>query len=352
MQESMVRTVHNTIDASKMDIKVHVERHVWSKMHGWCKAANSEVSGLFMVRLKEWEWQFKDGKIQPKALFEAYDIYFPEQKCTAAFTELAETSVAKLSMRLHKKKKKLEDLRGWWHTHYTMSTFWSGTDDNTAQRLARTNGQWLVSIVVNQKGHWLCRVDMMKPVNMVFDKVEVLLIPNSRKLKRKRNFKSDIKKWVKPFYEFNYKSDDKDDYKPGKGYYPHDWKQWQEHKGDKQGDFFEHRTSGKDDESLFKRIKEGKPYKFGQFIVYNGTCMSRREFKDLTGKDCWCEDGKCPDCKSGAFKTCFCTEHYECTFCKQDNAKEKCPCKHNDDWEACNCSHDCYYCVEKISNYC
>lgn len=343
MKESLVRTVSNTVDASEMDLEVHVERHVWSKMFGWCRAANSEVSGLFMVRLDSWGWAVRNGRIEPKAKFTAYDVYFPEQRCSGAYTELEDAAVGKLSMRLHKKKKKLEELRGWWHTHYNFNTFWSGTDDDNAQRLMRANGEWLVSIVINQKGDWLCRVDVMNPVNMVFDKVKVFLVQNSRKLKRKRNFKSDIKRWVKPLHVVEYKAPT---HTPGVPHYPHNWREWHSERGYeyKQTDFL----GGESATGLSKRIREGKPYKFGNYIVYNGLCISREEFTRQTGKDCWCDNGECDDCVQNKIKKCMCSGKYICSIHRKTDAKTKCPCTHDGDWDQCICSAECFDCVERL----
>ena len=165
---------------------VIVQSHVWKKIHGWCKAAKSEVSGLGLVRLTD------------KGM-EVYDVFLPKQKCSSAYTELDDLATPRLITRLHKTKRATQDLRFWWHTHYNFGVFWSTTDDNNAREMVETNGDWLLSIVVNQAGDYRCRVDTVKPVRATLDKLTVYISQDGPKQEsRKRNFKADIRKYVRP----------------------------------------------------------------------------------------------------------------------------------------------------------
>lgn len=176
--ESAIATVHKQV--------VIVQSHVWKKIHGWCKAAKSEVSGLGLVRLTS------------KGM-EVYDVFLPKQKCSSGYTELDDLATPKLITRLHKTKRRTEDLRFWWHTHYNFGVFWSSTDDNNAREMVETNGDWLLSVVVNQRGEYRCRVDTVKPVRSTIDKITVYIGKDDKATdSRKRNFKTDIKKYVRP----------------------------------------------------------------------------------------------------------------------------------------------------------
>lgn len=164
--------------------KVHIENHAWRKMFGWCRAAESECSGYGLVKLV-------DG------VFVVYDVFFPLQYCSSGYTEIDDIANHRLQDKLSRKKIDPTHYRFWWHTHYNFSTFWSGTDHQNARQQVNYNQEWEVSLVINQKGDYRCRVDYENPFSGTFDECDVYTIPNSRKQKRKRNFKTDVLRYVK-----------------------------------------------------------------------------------------------------------------------------------------------------------
>ena len=168
---------------------VLIERHVWAKMFGWCRAAKSEVSGYGLVRED-------DGQLR------VYDVFFPKQYCSSGYTEIDDKANLMLQKKLFQRGKissTQNDYLFWWHTHYNFGTFWSGTDDFNAKNLVKYSGTWGLSLVINQKGDHLCRLDSMRRFGKTIDTIDnldVYLTQNSQFRKRKRNFKSDINRWV------------------------------------------------------------------------------------------------------------------------------------------------------------
>lgn len=187
MKESMRRTAGPLVRARSKGIQVHVEQHVKDKMEGWCNAANSEVSGLFCVRLTG-------------SIFHVYDVFLPEQMGSSGYTKINGHASGRLYGYLQKKygMEGMGDLKGWWHTHYTFGTFWSGTDDDTAQSNAALAEDWSLSIVINQAGSWLCRVDIVIPIPVMLDDLPITFVPSKAK-HATRDYARDIKRWVKPF---------------------------------------------------------------------------------------------------------------------------------------------------------
>lgn len=187
MKESMRRTAGPLVRARSKGIEVHVEQHVKDKMEGWCNAANSEVSGLFCVRLLS-------------GTFYVYDVFLPEQMGSSGYTKIDGHASGRLYGHLQRKygMEGMGHLKGWWHTHYTFGTFWSGTDDDTAQSNAALAEDWSLSIVINQAGSWLCRVDIVNPIPVMLDDLPITFVPNKEK-HVKRDYKRDIGRWVKPF---------------------------------------------------------------------------------------------------------------------------------------------------------
>lgn len=152
--------VHKADNVYTKGLEVNVKPGVFSKMFGWCKAADSEVSGLFLVK--------KEAQ-----RFLIYDAFILPQECTSAATELDPQGIAKLMAELHKKKIPLSDLRGWWHTHYNFNCFWSSTDVATAEALCASGKDWGLAIVLNQKNEYICRLDIYQPVRVAFDHLTI-----------------------------------------------------------------------------------------------------------------------------------------------------------------------------------
>ena len=196
MKESMKRTAGPEVKAHSKGIEVHVERHVKDKMEGWCNAAHSEVSGWFQVH--------KEGSV-----FYVYDVFLPKQMGNSGYTKMTNGASS-----LYSYFKKIttngddwdferyaalcQDLKGWWHTHYSGSVFWSGTDDDQAQSSAELAEDWALSIVINQAGHWLARIDIVSPVPVMIDELPITFVPNKKK-HAKRDYQWDVNRWVSPF---------------------------------------------------------------------------------------------------------------------------------------------------------
>lgn len=318
---------YNKYNNNNNNPKVFIQKHVWHKMNGWCRAAKSEVSGMFLVR-------------HEKGNFHVYDIFFPKQKGSSGFTELDDVSVGKINYKLHKKGIDPAHNRGWWHTHYNFNVFWSGTDDRTAETMAKATDNWLLSIVINQAGEWLCRFDMYSPIEYHLDNLDIIIVKNEEKHKRKRNFRRDIRKWVKPYsgqdQEGTVQLTDlvKDkDFKPTEtiieepkevkqiGFVPRHtehtgWEGWYDGFGRTAEDFisppeqpslpFEEPVD-KPEPTLDTMIDAAKKYK-SKYVIYGGKIIP--------------------------------IEKYE---------KEKnCPCLHVGDWEDCMCDVHCESCVDRL----
>ena len=131
-------------------LDVRVRQTELNKMYGWAMVADSEVSGLGLVRRNGWE-------------LEVYKVFLLKQKSNAAHTELDDAAVAKLMMKLHKEKYNLADLRFWWHSHCDFDCFWSHTDHETARTLLKQNNNYMLSMVINKKQNYNIRLDLANP---------------------------------------------------------------------------------------------------------------------------------------------------------------------------------------------
>lgn len=240
MIESMRRTAGPQVKAHSTGIQIHVEQHVKDKMQGWCDAAHSEVSGWFLTKLL-------DG------VFYVYDVFLPEQMGSPGYTKINGYATGRLYGYLKKKYgiEGMADMKGWWHTHYKGTVFWSGTDDDQAQESMNLAEDWSLSIVINQRGDWLGRVDIIKPIPIMVDELPIFFVPNKKK-HCKRRYARDIRRWISPFPE-------------------------------------EKRAVVWTSDKLVKEIKEETSY-----VNYAGQSLSRDSFDRLMA--CPCGDNTCIDC--------------------------------------------------------
>ena len=79
------------------------------------------------------------------------------QSASAGYTELSDEAMNDFLYELAKQKKNPSEYNLWWHSHSTMSVFWSSVDEENARRL--TEKRELISIVLNKEGKLLARLD-------------------------------------------------------------------------------------------------------------------------------------------------------------------------------------------------
>lgn len=308
MQENLTRQLHGTQTLTAPHIKVHIERHAWNKMYGWCKAARSEVSGMGLVSIID-------------DTFVVTDVFLPKQYCSSGYTELDDVANSKLQERLIRRGTDMKQYRFWWHTHYNFNVFWSGTDDDNAKEQMKCNGEWELSVVINQKGEYRARADFMTlvhpllnfPQHYLVDELPVFLIPDSKYHRRKRNFRSDIRRWVKPMSELPESQKPKitvhtppvyqgqgslhDEY--GEFHFPgfgpskdEDWSEkWRKERQEREGrDVGFHYTESRRDTKYDKKddTPAGKKYvnlkngdKFGPYIYYEGILISPPAWENI-----------------------------------------------------------------------
>lgn len=319
---------------------VRIEKHAWRKMFGWCRAAESECSGYGLVKLVN-------------GVFVVYDVFFPLQYCSSGYTEIDDLANHRLQDNLSRKKIDPTHYRFWWHTHYNFGTFWSGTDHLNAREQVKYNQEWEVSLVINQKGGYRCRVDYQTPFSGTFDECNVYTISNSRTQKRKRNFKTDVLRYVKTMEQMPDRQKPKfsnvnegvavttpayispvnaDTNRNAASYKEHDWEtnwrsRWEERKV---GDEKKEQTFlwGKHEMEKDAPLPPKEPIRFGRYILHEGRLITEDSYARMiaTVKEpeaCACGNLNCTNknaclpcmiCGSGRFQA---SSGY-CPTCYQD----------------------------------
>lgn len=123
------------------------------KLDTYVSLALGEISGLGKIKRME----------RGALLIE--DIFIFDQDCTPSHTELNSDAVSDdmLDADLD-----VATIRLWWHSHGDMDTFWSPEDNETIHGLSN---EWMVSLVTNFAGDYLCRLDVYEPMQMTTENV-------------------------------------------------------------------------------------------------------------------------------------------------------------------------------------
>lgn len=140
------------------DIKITMDLIAWQKLRVWTDLAKGEVSALGTV-----ETIIDDNTGQIEEL-RITDFFLVKQECSSSDTELDPEAVSHLMMEHDPGK-----LRCWAHSHGTMDIFWSHVDEKNIDGLS--NGEWLLSIVVNKNQESLMRLDLFHPTHLFMDDI-------------------------------------------------------------------------------------------------------------------------------------------------------------------------------------
>jgi hypothetical protein len=138
---------------------------------------DTEVSGCGMVERIEHRFKSneKDEADTIEIEFRVNEIYLPgKQNNTRASTNIEDDTISELMCSLLEQGKNTEHLRFHWHSHADMDTFHSGTDNDNYATLS--NGDFLISVVINKDHKILGRIDYFKPIRVTISGVGVYMI--------------------------------------------------------------------------------------------------------------------------------------------------------------------------------
>jgi hypothetical protein len=136
-----------------------ISKKNWDKIQNYSRYAweehKSEIGGFMVVKKR------KDGS------FEMFEPVILEQEITAGNTIITKNALASYYNKTAMKHGTDNLHYCWWHSHHTMSAFWSGTD-LTAIDLEKNN-DWSCALVVNLRGEYKFRVNHWEPIETFKD---------------------------------------------------------------------------------------------------------------------------------------------------------------------------------------
>lgn len=147
---------------------IYFEEKAMEKMRCYIDICPGEVAGLGRV-VKE----PLPGTFTPVLIVK--DIKIFEQEVTGASADLDPQSIAKfLDEIMQTEPDTLSQWRVWWHSHGTMSAFFSGTDTGTIE--SSTEFEWLISVVGNKEGDIKARFDMYEPLRGTISELQIKVL--------------------------------------------------------------------------------------------------------------------------------------------------------------------------------
>ena len=132
----------------------YISQKNWNKILGYADEAydteKSEIGGMsVMVEDADGDWEL----LHPVIL---------KQEISSGNTVLDKDALAVYYTKEAKKMGNKNFRFCWWHSHHTMSAFWSGTDLEAIDEF--NEGDFSFALVVNLKGEYKFRVSVWKPV--------------------------------------------------------------------------------------------------------------------------------------------------------------------------------------------
>ena len=151
----------------------YIEKKDWDKVISYAQAAwdehRSEIGGMMVVvQDKDDDWQVQDPVIL-------------KQRISSGNTHLDKEELAKYYTKAAKKYKDNIFRFCWWHSHHTMSAFWSGTDTSTIDEFS--DGDFSFALVVNLKEEYKFRVSVWKPME-VHEDVDLEILSADKTVKQ------------------------------------------------------------------------------------------------------------------------------------------------------------------------
>ena len=148
-------------------MEVFIHKECWDKIINYAKAAyhteKAEIGGMSIVTQdKDGDWTIQEPVIM-------------KQEIASTTCDLDKEELAKYYTKMAVKYKDTNFRFCWWHSHHTMSAFWSGTDLSSIEEYGEGESDLSFALVVNLKEEYKCRVSVWKPVEIHQD-VELNII--------------------------------------------------------------------------------------------------------------------------------------------------------------------------------
>lgn len=141
-------------------MKLTIPKEIEDRIHGYVMSVPTEIAGMGRVTVSP------DGD---QITVDEVMIY--EQDVTGATADLSPQALAKFQTDLVRAGGSPKNWRLWFHSHANMEAFFSARDVATID--GQTEGDWMISLVVNKRREREARLDLYRPFRMYMDKLDI-----------------------------------------------------------------------------------------------------------------------------------------------------------------------------------
>ena len=139
-------------------MEVYIDQGDWNKIMNYANAAydteKCEIGGMSVVTQDtDGDWMIQNPVIL-------------KQEIGSTTCDLDKEELAKYYTEMAVKYKNIDFRFCWWHSHHTMSAFWSGTDLSSIEEYGEGESDLSFALVVNLKEEYKCRISVWKPIEI------------------------------------------------------------------------------------------------------------------------------------------------------------------------------------------
>jgi len=168
---------------AEVDVKILITRKAYLRMKYFTEITTEEIGGLLVV----------DTNCNTLTV---EDVILTKQEASAGGVNFDESDFSRILNNMARYKPDLiPKIKGWWHSHSDMNTFWSSTDEDAIRKYKKLCGI-CVSINTNRSGNFLVRLDVDKPINFKIDDIPFQILMEEANIKRRceREFREKVSK--------------------------------------------------------------------------------------------------------------------------------------------------------------
>lgn len=132
--------------------QVVIDLESWQRIHEFTRQCNVEINGFGLV------------DYDPTTnVIKVSDVFITRQTGSMIGVDVDDRDLHRHLYALQEEGIPINRVNFQWHSHINMDVYFSDRDKANIKRWA---GDFLVSLVVNKRGEWRCRLDILKPVRI------------------------------------------------------------------------------------------------------------------------------------------------------------------------------------------
>lgn len=130
--------------------KVVIDLESWQTLNEFVRQCDVEINGFGLVDYD-----------RARNTLRISDVFVTKQTGSATLVDVSDADLHRHLHELLEKGIDISRINFQWHSHVNMEVYFSNVDE---ANIGRWTGNYLVSLVMNKRGEWKCRLDVFKPL--------------------------------------------------------------------------------------------------------------------------------------------------------------------------------------------